>query len=693
MTEPGTAHGQTTCMNSAQLNPFELVITASKDLEHLLETLWGAQGKGLHEKLSAIENQIPADIQKRIRRLATIRNKVVHDAGYHLDDPDGYARDYQRVRQALLQLRPGATGTSAQTSASVSDERDDTAAANRQAEAILSALAQNRPVNKGFPFWLWLSLVVLIGILTGVAGAMVAGFWLLAVYVLVRLLIALTRRSNLGSPGWALVWSTSLMLPVLFAAMSQSGSLPAAPSALVSPPPAAVAARTVAPALAPSSPAPVSGSVPANAAASQVTAIPTPAPVMNPASQAVQANSTSPLPQVLAQARENKARAFDRIDHQWLQTFRDKLQVTLAEPEFKANANGTFDVLVTVTWALAPQAIEAVLDPDLAFGNNPRTGVITVTRAGNRNEKQRQPYSYELYQQLLKHPVKLMLSLQGYESGITLATGRDCFVSCKGEGDSEFQIHYSNKAALQTLLFSSYQGEQNPVVIRQVPAAVIASARQMTAFIVAGGIKHPLAERPLHPDDTAVRLNASKDAQTQAFDQLRQGVFEYVRQHIKVQYEAPQYNPVSDAYDVYVDVRWQVDDAPVLAALTPYLVVDREGRQGEKIVIKKAANAQEKQKVPFSQALYEELLRYEIKLKLSMGSSASWVTLASGRDCFVSCRGKGDSEYHFHLSNEKHPSALLFSGYLGEQNPVRIKAVPQALIAQAIKTEVIWVRR
>jgi hypothetical protein len=40
-------------------NDYELVIKTSKDLEYLLDSEFGAKGKGLHEKISSIQIQIP----------------------------------------------------------------------------------------------------------------------------------------------------------------------------------------------------------------------------------------------------------------------------------------------------------------------------------------------------------------------------------------------------------------------------------------------------------------------------------------------------------------------------------------------------------------------------------------------------------------------------------------------------------
>ena len=62
-------------------NVYEAVITSSRKIEGLLVQL-GAEGRGLHEKCTSIERDLPEQIVKLIRKIATIRNKVVHEDDY-----------------------------------------------------------------------------------------------------------------------------------------------------------------------------------------------------------------------------------------------------------------------------------------------------------------------------------------------------------------------------------------------------------------------------------------------------------------------------------------------------------------------------------------------------------------------------------------------------------------------------------
>lgn len=64
-------------------NDFELVIRSSKDLEHILDTQFSAQGKGLHEKISSVESSLNSELVRNMRYLATIRNKLVHEYDFN----------------------------------------------------------------------------------------------------------------------------------------------------------------------------------------------------------------------------------------------------------------------------------------------------------------------------------------------------------------------------------------------------------------------------------------------------------------------------------------------------------------------------------------------------------------------------------------------------------------------------------
>jgi hypothetical protein len=64
----------------------DLAIKTSRRLEGLLETRYGAEGRGLHEKLAAVEAMLSPEALRNGRYVATMRNKVVHEDGFSLPD-------------------------------------------------------------------------------------------------------------------------------------------------------------------------------------------------------------------------------------------------------------------------------------------------------------------------------------------------------------------------------------------------------------------------------------------------------------------------------------------------------------------------------------------------------------------------------------------------------------------------------
>lgn len=79
----------------------EAVIKYSKQIEGVLEQGFSATGKGLHEKLSSVEDRFDEGFVRKIRSLATIRNKVVHEEGYLMEDSRGFERDCNETLDAL----------------------------------------------------------------------------------------------------------------------------------------------------------------------------------------------------------------------------------------------------------------------------------------------------------------------------------------------------------------------------------------------------------------------------------------------------------------------------------------------------------------------------------------------------------------------------------------------------------------
>lgn len=60
------------------------ILDYTTQIESLLTKL-GATGRGMHEKLDSIESKIELSMVKKIRWIATLRNKAVHEENFNTD--------------------------------------------------------------------------------------------------------------------------------------------------------------------------------------------------------------------------------------------------------------------------------------------------------------------------------------------------------------------------------------------------------------------------------------------------------------------------------------------------------------------------------------------------------------------------------------------------------------------------------
>jgi hypothetical protein len=78
------------------------VLEVSTKVESLLGQL-GASGRGIHERLSSVEDQISQQMVKKIRWIASVRNAAAHELEFHVD-LDGFLRGGEEVINYLQAL-------------------------------------------------------------------------------------------------------------------------------------------------------------------------------------------------------------------------------------------------------------------------------------------------------------------------------------------------------------------------------------------------------------------------------------------------------------------------------------------------------------------------------------------------------------------------------------------------------------
>jgi hypothetical protein len=86
------------------MSDIDLAVTRSQRLEQLLEHDFNAHGRGLHEKVSSVADALPHDLVRKLRLVATVRNKVVHESG-RIDDRSRFLDAADAAERELIEIR------------------------------------------------------------------------------------------------------------------------------------------------------------------------------------------------------------------------------------------------------------------------------------------------------------------------------------------------------------------------------------------------------------------------------------------------------------------------------------------------------------------------------------------------------------------------------------------------------------
>lgn len=83
------------------MSDIEKVVTRTRRLEKLLRVQYHAEGKGLHQLITSCEERLPHEVIKPLRYVATIRNKLVHEEGYKLENRRSFLNTCDECERAL----------------------------------------------------------------------------------------------------------------------------------------------------------------------------------------------------------------------------------------------------------------------------------------------------------------------------------------------------------------------------------------------------------------------------------------------------------------------------------------------------------------------------------------------------------------------------------------------------------------
>lgn len=84
----------------------DLAVKVSKELETILVQKFNADGRGLHEKVSSVQKFLPEVLVQKLRSIATVRNKTIHEDTYEMDELTRqiFIRTYEEAKQKLHEI-------------------------------------------------------------------------------------------------------------------------------------------------------------------------------------------------------------------------------------------------------------------------------------------------------------------------------------------------------------------------------------------------------------------------------------------------------------------------------------------------------------------------------------------------------------------------------------------------------------
>lgn len=80
------------------------VLQGTKRIEAILEEKFGSTGRGLYEKMTTANMRLPEPLQKRIRYVATMRNKTMHEEGFEIPNIPEFVKTCQSIAEQLEHL-------------------------------------------------------------------------------------------------------------------------------------------------------------------------------------------------------------------------------------------------------------------------------------------------------------------------------------------------------------------------------------------------------------------------------------------------------------------------------------------------------------------------------------------------------------------------------------------------------------
>lgn len=620
-----------------------IAVSASKQLETELSRSFGAEGKGLHEKISNVSHELPAALIKKLRYIASVRNKAVHEADYHIADIEQFKQDCQLCIATLDELvkRKQAAEQKRADKAARKSARANTA------DAESNASSHTTPRTSSKAKWFILLVLLAIGVY----------FYLHAQHIREQqaevryqqmLSQAKQRAERLAEQHAREVQQQAYK--DIQAATQQLGEL-------------AEAQGNSTPAKQP------------RANASTVSASNSSKAVSHKSVSLV--NKQQAYQQKLQAAKADIQQALSQlVSHSQFQF--GALQV---QPQNRGNT-----LYVPLSYRIAPQ-----VEPSLKryFKVLKSKGMLSIAKYSVKDD----PFTAELYQWLVHSEISLKLTAGRKQQTLTLAAGRECFVSCSGRGEDKFQLLTALTPSQSTF---SYK-ELNPVPLSSISNAELANLHQLSASLsitqLAGADFAPQTVISMALNGEQLQQNGHSNQQAlnaakAKIDQQLKALIEQSQVMIGEVQVAEQNTHTGNT--LHVPVSWQLPQQEIRQLLAQALHLS-SNRNTLKIHARN--NQTDQQLKPYSAALFDYLLQQQVKIVVHAGKHTGELLIGHSVNCFVSCSVSDNNAnaYQLQLTGKPNGNTLQYK----QSNPIVLSGISAAELANItdISAQLVVTRR
>ncbi len=471
------------------MSQIETAVLATKKIEAILRDEFAAEGRGLHEYLDSVEHRIPANIVKKARYIASVRNQVVHK--------DGVIADLADFNQTVAEVVAALNEQLAQEQMA----RENAERLRREQEAYQNSQSHRADSADAFQFEqteLILSLKYLKTQNT---------YLVILLFALLGLCVYLFLRPNSENNNSAEVKRLNSQIvninnqlryverKVTALELKIKQTTTASLSKELAPKPAPKAALTSTEPKTPKS---------ANEEASKI-AIASKAPDVSQQRKVIEpspikqnepaAKEENPLLAKARAASDEYDKAYQDIHVNFVSFVQKQTKITLGQPDVSQNANGTYNVRVPVSWTIPETELLSRLN---RYFNSYDGKPLSMSSEHMRNDKNRlviseryaesstaiKPYTGRLYSELQKVELSIEVSLGNKKGTIIIAGNASCHVSCSySENASDSWIIQSKgKPGLNNLHWK----QESPIVIEGLTEQDLASAAKPSAVIKRG---------------------------------------------------------------------------------------------------------------------------------------------------------------------------------------------------------------